>query len=289
MALVDLVQQAQRLFNQTQVNQDGGSTANRPHRRSAAQSSGANGPDEFQRSAGNSAKDAGLFEVKRQAVFSTALTVVLQQGQGAQEPATTPEPAPAATEQTNPSAINAAISNVAASAGTRAADTANADVQAELQDLNNALAALGLSESEINVVDRVAQLIKNFSAGAFTSLVNQLQVLAQDSGQGATTNVPTAATPTTAAANGAAQTGPNGGGFTIETLSIRFAGVNEILQQNGKGNNGGATAEISAFTLQVSEAKLTLNNPATGLTAQIQVPQAATGTTTQPLAAAAAA
>jgi hypothetical protein len=54
-------------------------------------------------------------------------------------------------------------------------------IQQQLASLNDSLAVLGLSASEINVVDGVAQLIKDFNPAAFDGLINQLQSLAQAS------------------------------------------------------------------------------------------------------------
>jgi len=53
-------------------------------------------------------------------------------------------------------------------------------VQQQLQTLNNSLAALGLSAADIQKVDQVAGLINDFSPTAFTSLVYQLEAVAQN-------------------------------------------------------------------------------------------------------------
>ena len=85
-------------------------------------------------------------------------------------------------------ATNAAPATTAANnevTKTRATDTGatNASTaqgaQVQLADLNASLAALGLSQDEITVVDRVAQLIKDFNPAAFADIINQLQALAQ--------------------------------------------------------------------------------------------------------------
>jgi len=275
-ALVDLVQQAQRLFNQTLGNQEGSDSSTRTQRRHAAQNSDASGQDEFQPSSGNSAHDAGLFQVKQQAVFSATATVVLAQNGGAQNAA---PPAPAA------SPVNTTT-------------TDDPEIFTELQSLNTSLIALGLTQEEISVVDRVAELIKNFSPAAYASLVNQLQVLAKESGQSSATNAETNGPSTAVATNSLATTAENstagntqaGGGFTLEAFSIKFAGVDEVLRQNGNGNNAkDGKVLFSAYTLRVSEAKLTFNNQVTGQSAQIQVPQAVAPATTTSLATAATA
>ena len=275
MSLIGLVHLAESLFDQTPGNQDNGSAKKTQNQ--AAQKSDVNNRDEFRHSGANTAKVAGLFQAKQQSVFSTAATVLLVQN-GATQNAAAP----------TPSAARATATPTAATiTGSTATDVAQ--VLSQLQSLNASLIALGLSQDEIDVVDRVAQLIKNFSPAAFTSLVNQLQVLAQDSGQANAANTTNAATNSAATAtNNAARNTQTSGGFTIEALSIKFAGVNEILQQNGNsGNNGNLL--FSAYNLQVSEAQLTLSDPATGQKAQIQVPQGTTPATTTSLATAATA
>jgi hypothetical protein len=276
MSLIGLVHLAESLFDQTPGNQDNG--GEKKTQNQAAQKNDANNRDEFRHSGANTAREAGLFQVKQQSVFSTAATVLVVQN-GATQNAAAP----------TPSAARATATPTAATiTGSTATDVAQV-LSSLLQSLNASLIALGLSQDEIDVVDRVAQLIKNFSPAAFTSLVNQLQVLAQDSGQANAANTTNAATNSAATAtNNTAGNTQTSGGFTIEALSIKFAGINEILQQNGNSANNGKLL-FSAYNLQVSEAQLTLSNPATGQKAQIQVPQGATPATTTSLATAATA
>jgi hypothetical protein len=280
MSLIGLVNLAERLFNQTQgnLNEDAGGS-NRPAK-AAAQTPQANRSDEFRPSGANAANEAGLFQVTQQSVFASGASVLLVQPSGTTAGgagATGAAPGNAATGG------GAVATPAATSTNTQSAD--NAQVLAQLQSLNDSLAALGLSADEIAAVDRVAQLIKDFSPAAFASLISQLKVLAQDTTQatGTGANAPTASA---ANANAASGTGAaQSGGFSIQELAIKFAGINETVQQ------GGNTLQISAFQLQVSEVNLTLNNAATGQTAQIQAPQAATNATngTAPLTKAATA
>jgi hypothetical protein len=86
-----------------------------------------------------------------------------------------------------------------------------------------------------------------------------LKVLAQNTGQAAATA-------------GTTKTG----GFSMQGLSINFTGFNDTLPQNG-GGNGGAI-QFCAFQIQVNEVKLTLDNAATGRTAQNTAPQPAGAT-----------
>jgi len=66
---------------------------------------------------------------------------------------------------------------------------ATQEAQVQLFSLNASLVALGLTHDEITVVDRVAQLIKDFNPTAFTDLINQLQAQAQAPQAVATTKV----------------------------------------------------------------------------------------------------
>lgn len=139
--------------------------------------------------------------------------------------------------------------------------------------LNSALAALGLNDSQLAQIDRVASLIQVFNPLAFTSLVYQLEALAQanasQAGAGAT--APGATTANTSQTNGA-------GGFQIQELTIKFSGVQESISQTGAGTQGSnSNVQLSAFNLQVEEVSLTLANPA-GQSLQLTAPQPATVT-----------
>ena len=219
-------------------------------------------------------------------------------------PAATNTVAAPATQNAAPSAAataNGAAANTAANAATNT--TAAADAQTELQSLNATLAALGLTPDEITVIDRVAQLIKDFNPQAYTDIINQLEALAeavapptyaQNSAQAATQNAATATNATQTATQAATATAantpqaaaqtaavaasgaiPTNAGFTIQELAIKFTGVEGNISQTARhGRNAGGT-QFSAFNLQIEEVQITLANGA-GQTAQIQAPQAAT-------------
>ena len=79
--------------------------------------------------------------------------------------------------------------------------------QTQLNTLNNALAALGLSAADIQQIDRVASLINDFNPTAFTSLAYQLEAQAQNSAaQNSAVAQVTQAPRTTTATPPAAQT-----------------------------------------------------------------------------------
>jgi hypothetical protein len=228
--------------------------------------------------------------------------------------ATLAQTVPAAANTTNPVATAATqrpvvpITNFTPAAAAPAASstaTSNlASTQQQLQALNQALAALGLSAQDIQQLDRIASIINDFNPSAFTALVNQLETLAEQAApQAAATGANatlasnnTNAAATNPAANGtapsnaaavnapaAAGTAANGGAFQIQELIIKFSGVNiqETAQTNANANAGAQNTQgnagtsgsflYSAFNLQIEEVNLTLVN-GNGQTAQIQAP-----------------
>jgi|SRR5882672_9579838 len=287
MSLIGLVHLAEGVLKQQgQESQNNTTPAGKTQAQPARQQTNTIDRDEFRRSNESAGNEAGLFQVKQQSVFTTAVTVLLVQG-GAEQ--TAPNTRTAQTSANPQSAATNAETSAAAANATNTTTANNTQVLSQLSSLNAALVALGLSQDEIDVVDRVAQLIKNFGPAAFTSLVNQLQMLAQNNGQSAantatnaTTNAaanagtaaanPTANNAATGAQNGTTPATQNAG-FTIASVNIKFAGIDETLQRNGKNSNAG-TLQVSPFQLQVSEVKLTLNSAATGQSAQIEAPQA---------------
>ena len=170
------------------------------------------------------------------------------------------------------------------------AATANAtanSTQGQLLALNTALQALGLNSSQLAQVDQVATLIKDFNPVAFTSLVFQLEALAQANAQtGAAANSPVSGTSAPVAKAGTTAGTNNQGGFQIQELVIKFSGVQESFSQTGSGAQGGnSSVQLSAFNLQVEEVNLTLANQA-GQSLQVTAPPS---TATQQLAATTAA
>ena len=97
--------------------------------------------------------------------------------------------------------------------------------QAQLQTLNNSLAALGLSTAAIQTVDQIANAINDFNPDAYSSLVYQLEAAAQAAAsQTPASNAAAASTPTAAAqalatnvgaVNGTAVAGANTNGGTF--------------------------------------------------------------------------
>lgn len=180
----------------------------------------------------------------------------------AAQPAFTANPAAAATTVASPAATT----------------TPPTQTQQDLQALNASLTSLGLSVAEIAAFDQFAGVLLQFDPNALHDLESQLNLLAT---RFQTQNAAPAATPQSPA------TSPS---FQLTELSISFTGLNETLSQGNQGNGSGTATQISAFSLQIQEVRVTLSNPA-GQTAQLQVPQAgaATNATTTPAGIAATA
>jgi hypothetical protein len=291
--LIGLVQLTQGILHQTldnSQNQDGSARNKLVAPETTTNQINA---DTFVPSAQNPAQDAGIFNVQQVSLFSAAANFLLQPPPAAPAAATTALAAPpaktqngnaTATPANNTPAPAAAQAAAPAPSAATSAPTDAAAIQQQLVSLNASLAVLGLSASEINVVDGVAQLIKDFNPAAFGGLIDQLQALAQASAPQTAPAAAPAAAPanasgsTPAAANtGAATTAapatanPN---FTLRSLNIQFSGANETLQGTGHGKNAHDTIRnVSAFQLNISEVTLTLNNNNTWQTTLIQAPQ----------------
>ena len=329
MSLVGLVNLAERLSNQnstesqqTQAPQKTAAVQTNPTTHGVADDQFTPSPQNGQ--AQSSAQDAGLFSVTQISFFSAAAEFLLGQATAPAANQTTPGNSAGAANTPAPQNANAnavvapeAVSQqpvvpitnftpaATAPAATSTATSNLAATQQQLQTLNQALTALGLSQQDIQQLDRIASIINDFNPSAFTALAYQLEVLAQQvapqaaatapvvNTQPALANANIAATnpaanstapSNTAAVNApaAAGTAANGGAFQIQELTIKFSGVNvqETAQANANGNTGAqstqsntgaATFQYAAFNLQIEEVNLTLVN-GNGQTAQIQAP-----------------
>jgi hypothetical protein len=175
----------------------------------------------------------------------------------------------------------------------------SASVNSELQSLNTALSALGLPQSDIAVIDRIAALLKDFSPAAYSDLLHQFETLAQSQlAPSATAPPPTTsaaaaaapasepsspqtnlgtANPAPAVANGATSAVPKGGSaggatFQVQDLVIRFTSITETQTNNASSTqnetNSKATSRNSSkfasqqnvVNLGVEEISVTLNN-----------------------------
>jgi hypothetical protein len=320
MALIGIVQSAGRLLNQSQGSDQFQPTNGKQAAFRAGTTNSPDGGDQYTPSAQNAAQEAGLFQVSNFSVFTAAADNFIAQAGAAKADAgsnagnatvtagghaTGASVAVAAqgaagnggaagTTAQNAAANATANTTVAAAGGSTSGTTAATSTQTQVQDFNASLAALGLSQAEIAVIDRVAQLIKDFNPLAYSDLISQLESLAESAApQSAVHNAAQDAAATTAtgaaqtakanAAQGAGQTATQSAastantaaaanaGFAIQELSIRFSGAEgNVPQQSGNGQIS-AAAQFSAYNLQIEEVQITLGNAA-GQTAQVQAP-----------------
>jgi hypothetical protein len=235
--------------------------------------------DQFTLSAQNAAQAAGLFTVNQVTLFSAAADALLAQGAAAPaNPANTTTPAanstasPTAQELAAANAVAALPTLAAATAATANAAAVNAagapatttSIAQQLQTLNSALAALGLSQADINKIDSVAGFINDFNPTAFTNLANQLEALAhqQTAASQTASNAPatanaSAANATTANANTntantnaananvANATNTNPPALQIQDLLIHFSGGSAPAAAGTNSATGGTGAVIA--------------------------------------------
>jgi|SRR5579872_2747629 len=213
------------------------------------------------------AQQAGLFQISRFSAPTVAVEITHTQPVAPRapqnpQPAQLPQPVAApARPQVTPEIA----------APTNAVTTATT-IQDQLQTLNLALAALGLSNSDIQSLDRIASLVKDFNPVAYRTLVFQLQELAQ---RAAPRAVADAANSTSATTGGSA----NSAALQIAGLQINFSGSQgaaETGSANGKSGNqqepNRDSSPFSALSLQVVDIRLTLTNN-NAQTIQLDVPQ----------------
>lgn len=235
-----------------------------------------------QSNAGLAAQDAGIFQLSPGPLTAVAVGIL-----SAQAPPNAVQPAASAQDGTgaaqNPGVSAAQTTPAASDANTNSVpDTSSPAASAELQNkihqLNASLPALGLTNNEIQQIDRIASLIRNFNPAAYTDLVNQFEALAQKSAQ---PNTAGSAPPSVAGAPATPTPGSsaNNGGFQVQQILIQFADSQGT--PNSQPGNGGqsSTANASPFNapgLQVAQVQFTLTN-SSGQTAQVQTPPQAAG------------
>jgi hypothetical protein len=146
-------------------------------------------PSTQNNSAQSSAQEAGIFQLNQGTLSSIAANQEFYQATAnAQNIGTPAQVAASAPQQAAP-----ANSNAPAHPGplftpkppgqTTAARAPSSNVQVQIQALNAALPALGLSKVEIQEIDSLAQQIQNFNPATYTDLINQFKALEQQSTQ----------------------------------------------------------------------------------------------------------
>jgi hypothetical protein len=153
-------------------------------------------PSTQNNSAQATAQDAGLFQVSQGALTAVTANILFEQatlntGQNAvpaqDASATTAnasnaQPAPASNSNA-PAHPGQLFAPTPAGQAPPAKAVPATNVQEQIQALNAALPALGLSKVEIQEIDTLASQIQNFNPAAYTILINQFESLAQQTTQ----------------------------------------------------------------------------------------------------------
>jgi hypothetical protein len=184
-------------------------------------------------------------------------------------------PNPGASAAQTAPAASGTTTNSAQDASSPAA---SAELQNKIRQLNASLPALGLTNNEIQQIDRIASMIKDFNPAAYTDLVNQFEALAQKASQQNAAAAPPASV-TGSATTTAAGSNANNGSFQVQQILIQFADSQGT--PNSQLGNGGQSSPVNpspsnAAGLQVQQVQFTLTN-ANGQTAQVQVPHQTAG------------
>lgn len=225
-------------------------------------------PSNQNNSSQGAAQEAGLFQVSPNALIAAASATLAAQttlSQANQNPALA-QVAPAAatnTSATLPAATNSTGFAIAQpSAPAAAPQTPAASTQSQILFLNQALTALGLTNSDIQKLDQIASLVNVFSPTAFNDLIRQFQILAQQAAQ-------------LSPVNNSVLPAANSGGYQVQGLSIQFSGSTQASSPGQSGSQGGGTP-AAPTGLQLGSLLLTLGNAA-GRSANIQAPQQKSG------------
>ncbi len=185
--------------------------------------------DQFIPSAQNAASQAtaqaaGIFSVAATSFFSSASASLLAPNNSAptiKPPASVPVRATAAAAATATTANPPAPQSTAPVPAQAPATTASGPVatlvsaQEQLQSLNLALAALGLSNQDIQQLDQVASTTSDYNPSAYTAHAYQLELLARQPASHASTAPPE--TPPAPAQANAATAKSSGAGSTAKT------------------------------------------------------------------------
>jgi len=181
-------------------------------------------PSTQNNSAQATAQDAGIFQVGQGVLTAVTANILFDQATPNATPGRFPTPAASSTNQAvgNAQPPAGTNSNTSVNLGqlfaatppgqTPAAKAAPAtNVQEQIQALNSALPALGLSKVEIQEIDSLASQLQNFNPATYTNLVNQFEALARQATPQDAANA-AANAGTGASQNTAANTKTNGSG-----------------------------------------------------------------------------
>jgi hypothetical protein len=209
-------------------------------------------------SAQTSAQDAGIFQLPQGSLSAAAAEFLSTHA----TPETNPDATSGMTETTQASDSGAIVGRSAAG------PAAAAEVQNQIQTLNAALPALGLTNNQIQEIDRIAAQIKDFNPATYSNLVNQFEAQSEAAEQQKAAAAP-------ASANGAVSDGNNGnGGFQGREILTRniggtVAANNAATGVPGSFVNPGVADSASTQTGPVQDP----SSGGNGQPAQVSAPQ----------------
>lgn len=224
-------------------------------------------------SAQGAAQDAGIFQISQGAPAAVSANVIFGQqdtGGATNGAAASANAGASGAPQATPSgtALSAGgPAEAAPASGTTgqpatgpASTAANAvNVRIQLQSLNASLPALGLTNEEIQQIDRIASLVQDFNPAAYANLINQFEALAQQAAeQSPVISAPNAnaGTPVDPAA------ASSGGGYHVQSVSVQYAGSNgsvtSAATSAGNGAAGASNSQPGAPAAPVQQVQITL-------------------------------
>jgi hypothetical protein len=221
-------------------------------------------------SAQTAAQDVGLFQFAPGTLTAIQTNSTGQTAVGA--PAIASSSQAGATTETGTNGIPGQSATGSPAAQSAASGASAANIQLQIQSLNASLPALGLTNTEINQIDRIASLVQNFNPAAYANLVSQFEALAQNSGS--STSASTALLPTTNSPTNAGNS-TNNAGYQVQDVSIKFTGStqpgNSSFAGGGGKNSDGNPPQSNSAGLQIGQVRFTLIN-GQGQKVQVQTP-----------------
>jgi hypothetical protein len=235
-------------------------------------------------SAQTAAQEAGIFQVPAGILPPVTANIVIGQANSSANQNGAPAPAVAGAGSNSGGPQTASAANPSATAnptqhaaGTQSSAAASVDVQSKIQALNAALPALGLTNEQIQQIDRIASLVQDFNPGAYVNLVNQFEALAQQHASqqsAATSGLSTNSAAVTGTTNAA------GGGFQVQGISINFtaqtAGSSTVGTNTGSQSAPANSGQPNPAVLHFVQAQFLLSN-SRGQNVELLVPQPASG------------
>ena len=222
-------------------------------------------PSTQNNSAQATAQEAGIFQLSSGTLAAPGGQIFSAPAPGVAQNA--PQPVNAAADpgasQSQPPAVagpNTQDPSTPSSQQQTTGPAASAQEQLQIQRFNASLPALGLTNSEIQQIDRIASLIRNFNPAAYTDLVQQFEARSQGSAQQNSGGASLGA----AAIVGSGATGSPGvnggnGGFQSQSILATSGAQSASGDQNSQASSNPPSA--NAADAQVQAVQFTLSTP----------------------------